>query len=270
MAAVNTQQAQELQKQQTILQQLNQEFEQQQSILQGEIQRLAVLQQQKQQSKQTSGDQNVKPPSQAAAASTSGTFTNKNINATASKRSSQDVAVNGDSGAQRLNKIAKTSGTGETSNTPAQKSNESGGQGAANLVGKKSSSDIGVSLIKNMPSPAIEQHVESLESSAQLSPQNIIQKCLPLVKKLINHDDGWVFKDAVDPLDLGIPDYFDVVDNPMDLTLVTNKLEGGTYKDFASFEKTQSWCSKMPFFSMGRTAMLEQWRKDCLGFSMRI
>jgi E1A/CREB-binding protein len=57
------------------------------------------------------------------------------------------------------------------------------------------------------------------------------------VKRLINHEHGWVFKDAVDPVELGIPDYFDIIKNPMDLTLVANKLEEGAYKDVASFER---------------------------------
>jgi len=41
----------------------------------------------------------------------------------------------------------------------------------------------------------------------------------------------------VDPVELGIPEYFDIVENPMDLTLVVNKLEDGAYKDIGSFER---------------------------------
>ena len=65
----------------------------------------------------------------------------------------------------------------------------------------------------------------------------ILETCMPIVKKLIGHEYGWVFKDAVDPVELGIPDYFDIVKKPMDLTLVVNKLEGGVYDDISSFEE---------------------------------
>mmetsp|Transcript_15944 Transcript_15944/g.25819 ORF Transcript_15944/g.25819 Transcript_15944/m.25819 type:complete len:166 (+) Transcript_15944:437-934(+) len=65
--------------------------------------------------------------------------------------------------------------------------------------------------------------------------RQIATKCLPLAKKLLHHEHGWVFKDPIDPVELGIPEYFDVVEQPMDLTLVVNKLEEGAYKDMAGF-----------------------------------
>jgi len=114
----------------------------------------------------------------------------------------------------------------------------------SNTVAKKSSSDSAAasekgcsSLMNSMPVPAIEPHLESLVSSGQLTPRCIAHKCLPLVNFLINQEYGWLFRDAVDPIELGIPDYFDIIENPMDLTLVVNKLEDGAYKDVESFAK---------------------------------
>ena len=74
-------------------------------------------------------------------------------------------------------------------------------------------------------------------STGQLAPEYIVAHCLPLVTKLIAHEHGWVFRDAVDPIELGIPEYHEIVEHPMDLNLVKNKLEDGVYKDIASFEK---------------------------------
>mmetsp|Transcript_33222 Transcript_33222/g.70790 ORF Transcript_33222/g.70790 Transcript_33222/m.70790 type:complete len:228 (+) Transcript_33222:289-972(+) len=111
------------------------------------------------------------------------------------------------------------------------------GGAAPSPPGGGAAAGAGSSLIPSMPVPVVERHLDSLASPGQLTPRHIARKCLPLVKKLINHEDGWVFKDAVDPVELGIPDYFDIVEYPMDLTLVANKLEDGAYKDIASFEK---------------------------------
>ena len=92
-------------------------------------------------------------------------------------------------------------------------------------------------LIPSMSAAAIEQHLDSLISIGQLTPRRIARKCLPLVRKLRNHEFGWVFREPVDPVELGIPDYFDIVEHPMDLALVEKKLENGVYKDFDSFER---------------------------------
>lgn len=66
--------------------------------------------------------------------------------------------------------------------------------------------------------------------------QRMIDKCLPLVRKMIEHENGWLFNDAVDPVELGLVDYFDVIDTPMDLSLVEKKLKQGCYKSETMFE----------------------------------
>lgn len=73
--------------------------------------------------------------------------------------------------------------------------------------------------------------------SKKTKPLSVAEQCLPILKKLINHEHGWVFKDPVDPVELGIPDYFDIVKHPMDLNLVMKKLECGSYTDIKSFER---------------------------------
>lgn len=97
---------------------------------------------------------------------------------------------------------------------------------------KKSSS-----LIPSMQVADIESHLDSLVKKGQLTPRCISRKCLPIVKRLCGHENGWIFTESVDPIELGIPDYFDVVEHPMDLDLVTKKLENGVYWDIASFRK---------------------------------
>lgn len=60
----------------------------------------------------------------------------------------------------------------------------------------------------------------------------ISKSMLPLVSQLINHEFAWVFKDPVDPIELGLPDYFEVIENPMDLNLVKTQLENFRYENF--------------------------------------
>jgi hypothetical protein len=63
----------------------------------------------------------------------------------------------------------------------------------------------------------------------------VTNECLPVIQELIDDQFGWVFHDAVDPIALGLPDYFDVVKHPMHLELVKKKLENAIYCDTDSF-----------------------------------
>ena len=280
MSASNPQQAQQLQKQQTILQQLNQQFEQQQSILQSEIQRQSFLLQQQQQKQngqqqQAMGNQlssmpgnlnsvnqlsnnDAKPPSSPS---------KTNESAQSMKRSSHGISGNDDD-ALRPNKMLKSDDSGDKTGQ-SNNGNSAENGSTAPIPNKKSPSDGNsdkvCSLIPTMPVPAIEQHLDSLVSSGQLTPRQIAQKCLPLVKKLINHEHGWVFKDAVDPVELGIPDYFDIVEHPMDLMLVSNKLEDGAYKDIASFERDTKLVFENAILFNGDDSDVGEMAKELLG-----
>jgi hypothetical protein len=54
---------------------------------------------------------------------------------------------------------------------------------------------------------------------------------------MLDDQFGWVFRDPVDPVVLGLPDYFDVVKNPMHLALIEQNVEDGVYRDMATFER---------------------------------
>ncbi|CAL5062604.1 unnamed protein product [Urochloa decumbens] len=53
--------------------------------------------------------------------------------------------------------------------------------------------------------------------------------CGKVLKKLMDHKGGWLFHKPVDPVLYGIPDYFDVIRNPMDLGTVKKKLTNKRY-----------------------------------------
>jgi len=84
---------------------------------------------------------------------------------------------------------------------------------------------------------SIEKHLDSLEKPSNMSPEELARHCLPLIQDLIDDPFGWVFRDPVDPVALGLPDYFEVVKKPMHLELVKTKLEDNEYKDLESFQK---------------------------------
>jgi hypothetical protein len=45
-----------------------------------------------------------------------------------------------------------------------------------------------------------------------------------LINSLWKHSNAWIFHEPVDAMKLGIPDYFDIVKQPMDLGTVKTKL----------------------------------------------
>ncbi len=222
-----------------------QQFEQQQLILQSEIQRQVCLsQRQKQSDKQqtpTFTGNNVNDKNRSTGQTV--IFSSVSGGAVASTKPSKRSVDKTESAEARPSKFIKPSAYESKRGETADKSSRSVSESSGSIPddSQKALSDLVVhevasSLTSSMPVPDIEQHRDSLMSSGQLAPGYIFRKCLSLTEKLINHEHGWVFKDAVDPVELGIPDYFDIVEHPMDLTLVANKLENGAYKDMASFE----------------------------------
>merc|ERR1712161_121147 len=81
----------------------------------------------------------------------------------------------------------------------------------------------------------IQIHLGSLKSCPNATSRRTSQICLPFLKKLLNDPCSWVFKDPVDPIELGLPDYLDVIKTPMDLTLIGKKLESGDYNEIETF-----------------------------------
>lgn len=82
----------------------------------------------------------------------------------------------------------------------------------------------------------IETHLESLNKGLQLPPLKLKQKCLDVLKILQSHQHGWVFNSPVDPVELGLPDYFEVIKRPMDLGTIKKRLENGCYHSLEDFE----------------------------------
>ncbi|KAI7754842.1 hypothetical protein M8C21_020845 [Ambrosia artemisiifolia] len=63
----------------------------------------------------------------------------------------------------------------------------------------------------------------------------VFKSCGALLEKLMKHKHGWVFNTPVDPLALGLHDYFDIIKHPMDLGTVKSRLEKNWYNSPMEF-----------------------------------
>lgn len=69
-----------------------------------------------------------------------------------------------------------------------------------------------------------------------------IEFCKDLIDRMIRGPGYWTrlvgpFRHPVDPVVEKIPNYFDVIKKPMDLTTVSQRVHGGEYNDGSEFEK---------------------------------
>ena len=60
-------------------------------------------------------------------------------------------------------------------------------------------------------------------------------QCKSILKKLMGHEDGWIFNEPVDAAHLGLSDYHSVIKKPMDLGTIKNKLDKKQYKSLSEF-----------------------------------
>jgi hypothetical protein len=92
------------------------------------------------------------------------------------------------------------------------------------------------SAIYSFTNEQIQSHFRTIHEGLRLTVMKIKEICKPLIDELfrIPHAQG-VFGLPVDPLALGLADYFDIVKFPMDLGTVLKKLEGGSYRDLQNF-----------------------------------
>lgn len=109
-------------------------------------------------------------------------------------------------------------------NSVSQKSDDGGSKESESKEGKGSKEET-------------QKQRRTSNKKIDLSPKMITEKCTPVLQELMDDQFGWVFREAVDPVALGLPDYFDVVKTPMHLELVKKKLESSVYSDMELFAR---------------------------------
>ena len=91
------------------------------------------------------------------------------------------------------------------------------------------------SLLECFTTEQVKTHIQSLKTFAKLAPPELKLKCLEILKGLQAHEHGWVFAAPVNPDELGLLDYFDIIRKPMDLGTIQKKLDLGSYHSFDDF-----------------------------------
>uniref|UniRef100_A0A6S8EDF0 histone acetyltransferase n=1 Tax=Aureoumbra lagunensis TaxID=44058 RepID=A0A6S8EDF0_9STRA len=91
------------------------------------------------------------------------------------------------------------------------------------------------SLLNSFTPAQIQAHLQSLKTGFRMSTSKIRHKCSPLLKKLTEHENSWIFMQPVDPIELNLPDYFEIIKNPMDLGSIKKRLEANGYKTISQF-----------------------------------
>jgi len=82
----------------------------------------------------------------------------------------------------------------------------------------------------------IQAHLKTVHEGMKLTVSKIKEMCKPVLEDLFKVPHAYsVFGAPVDPMHLGLPDYFDVVRMPMDLGTVMKRLEAGSYRDLHNF-----------------------------------
>ena len=99
----------------------------------------------------------------------------------------------------------------------------------------KDASKADYSLLNSFTVKQLETHLESLDRKTQLPPAKLKTKCGEVLKGLQSHQHGWVFNCPVDPIELGLPDYFDIIKKPMDLGTIQKRIENGQYHQLEDF-----------------------------------
>jgi len=128
------------------------------------------------------------------------------------------------------------------------------------LVDKNALNTTGI--LSSMTIAAIEKHLDSLVSSRPLSPRCISRIFLSLVRKLLKNEHGWIFKDPVDPIELNLESYFEVVKNPMDLSTVEEKLNNFGYKDVKSVEHDVNLVFNNAILFNGEDSEIGEWARQ--------
>ncbi len=92
------------------------------------------------------------------------------------------------------------------------------------------------SLLECFTTDQVKTHLHSLKRYAKVAPQELKAKCMEVLKELQSHEHGWVFATPVNPVELNLDDYFDVIKKPMDLGTIQKNLEAGSYHSFDDFK----------------------------------
>ena len=82
----------------------------------------------------------------------------------------------------------------------------------------------------------VRNHVKHVHEGMKVTATRVKEICMPILEQVLNeHHALSIFGSPVDPVQLGLPDYFDIIKAPMDLGTVKTRLHENRYRDLPSF-----------------------------------
>jgi len=94
-----------------------------------------------------------------------------------------------------------------------------------------------VSAINSLNRDEIKDHIASLvRFSSEIKPNELRGRLQPLLRTQMELQFSYIFRKAVDPIAMGIPDYFEVIKHPMDLSIIKKRLESNYYRTMKAFK----------------------------------
>jgi hypothetical protein len=95
----------------------------------------------------------------------------------------------------------------------------------------------------NFSGENVNAHFKHIHEGMKITASRIREICMPILEQIFQVPHAFnIFGWPVDPVQLGIPDYNDVVKVPMDLGTVKRRLETGHYRDLHNFVQDVHLC----------------------------
>ena len=89
----------------------------------------------------------------------------------------------------------------------------------------------------------VSAHYKSIHEGMKNNSTRIKEICFPPLDEMLKMPEVYgIFGYPVDPVALGLPDYFDIVKNPIDLGTIKKKLDQGVYRDSNAFVDDVNLC----------------------------
>merc|ERR1711871_1526383 len=131
----------------------------------------------------------------------------------------------------------KTKKDDQNDQTSARSGMNGNAQTAKTTVPKTNALDPVSCALYGFTNEQIQKHLNGLGEGVvnNKSSTEVKAICMPIIEGLLKHHSGHIFAQPVDPVQYNLPDYFDIIKNPMDLGSIKKRLEkvGGVdpYRD---------------------------------------
>lgn len=93
-----------------------------------------------------------------------------------------------------------------------------------------------IHILSPIPDPAVASTSSEDQPGFKFEPDELRKAFMPVLDRLYKQDpESLLFREIVDPKDLGVPEYSDVVKKSMDLSTIKTNLDQGLYTDAWQF-----------------------------------